>query len=95
MVSTIGRMTGAEHVTSWREMRRRQQVAAEELLAQLESYLDTLALNLQQLFTQPFDSVHDNFGQHSLLVTSSFHIAPVYVASLLQFWVWTRSTRRT
>ena len=78
MVSTIGRMTGAEHVTSWREMRRRQQVAAEELLAQLESYLDTLALNLQQLFTQPFDAVHDNFGQHSLLVTSSFYITPVF-----------------
>ena len=68
VVSAIGRITDAEHVTSWREMRRRSEVAAEELLVQLEAYLATLALNLQQLFTQPFDAVHHNFGESAHLL---------------------------
>ena len=73
VVSSVGRITSVDTVPFWREMaRRRQQVpggggggGGAILLQQLETYTETLAMNLHQLFTPPFDAVHENFGESS------------------------------
>ena len=65
MVSSVGRITDASIRAYWREMSRRRLVDGAVLLRQLEAYTETLARNLHQLFTQPFDAAHDNFGTSS------------------------------
>ena len=40
-----------------------------ELMYKLEQYASVLAHNMLQLFTQPFDAVHDNIGMFTDLLT--------------------------
>ena len=62
-MTSIGRITGRGFETDWEHIGERV-VGAVALLHNLEQYVHTLAANVHQVFTRPFDAVHSNLGMY-------------------------------
>ena len=61
LVDTVGRVLDPRYKPDWQAIHASAGGAA-DLMARLEGYGATLAHNMLQLFTQPFDAVHNNIG---------------------------------
>ena len=62
IVNAIGTITARKFKDDWMTIQSKS-LGAVELLHKLEEYINTLATNVHQVFTQPFDAVHDNIGK--------------------------------
>ena len=63
LVDTVGRILDPRHRGVWRKVHESEESLA-KLFMHMEQYGATLARNMLQLFTQPFDSVHKNLGKY-------------------------------
>lgn len=72
----MGRILAPEHRQLWRDIHQSEE-GVSKLLLHMEAYGETLAHNMPQLFTQPFDTLHPNLGTTPLylLVKSRDEIA--------------------
>ncbi len=62
LVNSLGVVLEPKYEEEWKAVHSKQ-AGAMELVQVIEEYMNTLALNMLQLFTNPFDAVHDNVGQ--------------------------------
>ena len=61
MVTSLSRVLDPTYNSLWNALQKSDH-AAVNLMISLEVYTQVLAQNMAQLFTQPFDAVHDNLG---------------------------------
>ena len=62
LVSSISCITARSFQRDWARISQRS-VGAVALLHRLEEYINTLAANVHQVFTRPFDEVQENLGR--------------------------------
>jgi cadherin EGF LAG seven-pass G-type receptor 1 len=78
IINSVGRILDPKYTDIWTRIQRKRTGALVDLMNAVENYTLTLAHNMLQTFTQPFDAVHENIVLGlDFIAASNFSSIPI------------------